>query len=64
MEESSKKGNTQKNEDDLRKKIMKMEKLKNGEIVKGKCEKKIMSKIFPSMMQDKFPEKYMYDTLC
>ena len=28
------------NEDDLRKKIMKMEKLKNGEIVKGKCERK------------------------
>ena len=40
MEESSKKGNTQKNEDDLRKKIMKMEKLKNGDMVKEKCERK------------------------
>ena len=40
MEESSKKDNTQKNEDDLRKKIMKMEKLKNGDMVKEKCERK------------------------
>ena len=35
-----KKAILQENEDDLRKKILKMEKLKNGEMVKGKCERK------------------------
>ena len=35
-----KKAILKKNEDDLRKKIMKMEKLKNGDIVKEKCERK------------------------
>jgi hypothetical protein len=35
-----KKAILKKNEDDLRKKIMKMEKLKNGDMVKEKCERK------------------------
>ena len=36
----AKKAILKENEDDLRKKIMKMEKLKNGDMVKGKCERK------------------------